>query len=398
MRLLHVCETLPGGPAAYIQDIVPDQVERFGVESVTLLVPAEQTAHLGPLADRGGPRIVTFRRTGRNLASLARLAAAMWKEMRSCRHDIVHLHSTFAGILGRLMPSSDRWPRVVYCAHCWCFARSDAGWKAAVYSAVERWLARRTDLVIDIAPHEIALRQRHGIHPRGSALVVTGIASVPVAPPNPRDAGQPLRLLYIGRTDRQKGFDLLMREIADIDPRRAVLTVVGTGFIDQEAVTVPPQVETIGWVERSEVHRMISSADVVVMPSRWDGMPILALEVLRAGRPLLASGIPPFDAIVRDGVDGLLMDIDAPGFLARALDRLEASDLLAMGAAARDAFETRFRIERMQGELVRAYEKALGPDHPAHARQRRSALAGVKSRSLAESAMMASGHAKVQSR
>ena len=357
MKILHACESLPGGPAAYLEEIVPFQMARYGAENIVLIAPRNQT---GYLVDEIAPRTETYLRTGRNPPSLARLGWAIRDAVKRHNPDIVHLHSTFAGIAGRIAISAGSGPKIVYCAHCWAFDRPRQTVLTRLYAMIERAFLARTDMIIDLSPHEAPLLAQHRLRPVAQELVMSGIADkAPAAALSPR-TNRPLQLVFVGRTDRQKGFDLLMDEFAGINPARAVLTVVGTNITNFDITAIPSSVRMLGWVARHKIPELLEHSDAVIMPSRWEGLPLVALECLRAGRPLLASEAIAFRLLVDDGVNGLLMDINKPGFVGEALLRLENADLPAMGSASRIRFERLFKASRMNQELVNVYERLLG--------------------------------------
>jgi glycosyltransferase involved in cell wall biosynthesis len=356
MKILQACESLAGGPAAYLEEILPFQMARYGAENIVLVAPRNQTRYLGGALVS---RTETYVRTGRNAISLVRLGLAIREAVKRHNPDVVHLHSTFAGMAGRLALTGASGPKIVYCAHCWAFDRPQQTLLTRLYAVIERAFLPRTNMIIDISPHEAPLLAQHGLRPAREELVLSGIADKPPAAALSPRTDRPLHLLYIGRTDPQKGFDLLMKEFASIDPSRATLTVAGANITNSAVTSVPPSVRMLGWIARHKIPELIDHADAIIMPSRWEGMPLAALECLRAGRPLLASGALPFRSIVEDGVNGLLMDIQKPGFVGEALSRLEAADLPAMGAAARVRFLSSFQASRMNHELIEVYERLV---------------------------------------
>lgn len=362
MKILHVCESLAGGPAAYLNEVIPHQVREFGRDNVVLAAPESD----GPYLDEGlGCLIVTYKRSGRNLQSLFALARLIHWSLRRFRPDIVHLHSSFAGALGRLVPLTlvNR-PRVVYCAHCWSFDRPRITLASRAWRRIELLLSHLTDRIVNVSPHEQELLLAAGFPRDRITLVMSGIADLPKPPkaPEPRSArsGAALRLLFVGRMDQQKGLDILLREFAQIAPERASLRVVGAPVVDKgRPLFVPGHVEMMGWVPRERVPALMADADAVIMPSRWEGMPLLAIEALRSARPLLASDRGPFPHMISHGADGMLLDIDKPGFLAETIAALETADLARMGDAARAAFKTRFARDRMNRDLVDVYRAVL---------------------------------------
>jgi glycosyltransferase involved in cell wall biosynthesis len=376
MKVLHVCESIIGGPASYLEETLPFQVEAFTGQNVILLAPESQRGYLP--ADLGCI-IETYPRRGRNPQSLLALATAILRNLRRHDPDIVHLHSTFAGAAGRLVTRGLRHDaRIVYCAHGWSFDRIPRTALTRVWILAERLLATATDIIVNLSPHEEKLLRETGFAAAKTRLVVTGLRDLPrerrITRPA-RAARGALKLLFLGRLDVQKGADLLLREFMDIPPERATLTIAGGKVVGNAGIIIPPGVDQLGWIARDTVPELLVRFDAVLMPSRWEGMPIAAIEAMRSGRPLIGSSHGVFPHIIRDGVNGVLIDIAKQGFMQHALDVLERADLAAMGAAARTTYESLFDNTRMNRQLIELYGDLVM--RPRRAGERRAVLQDV---------------------
>lgn len=360
MSILHVCESLPGGTSSYLDEILPYQVFRFGRENVALLAPMAQFEYLRRV-ERAS--FVGYRRTGRNLASIRSLAVAIRRQIEARRPDILHLHSSVAGAVGRVVAAATQFDgRLVYCAHGWAIDPGRRSSGQALFRLAEQMLYPASDAIVNISPHEDAFLPAAWRRGRRLHLIQSGIAAAPRAPERVQVADgdgerSPWRLLFVGRTDRQKGFDLLVDEMAFLQGL-AELTVAGGAVVDAQHGPVPlPNVKMLGWLPRDQIAHEMEEADFVVMPSRWEGMPLVALEAMRAGRAVIASDHGPFPHIIDHKRNGLIVDIAEPGFLARALAGLSKRDACAMGSAARETFEQRFTSTEMNRRLIALYEE-----------------------------------------
>lgn len=166
-------------------------------------------------------------------------------------------------------------------------------------------------------------------------------------------------LLAAGRIVEQKGFDTLLRAmpavVSEVPDVR--LTVAGEG-VDREmlmelaqSLGVAANVRFLGHVTREEVRDLMAATRVVVMPSRHEGMPLVALEAAERGRCVVGTDIGGINEVIVDEETGLLVDGPSleqdPAPLARALVRSLAEQGLAerLGAAARERAGARFSIE-----------------------------------------------------
>lgn len=366
LSVIHVCEILPGGVASYLDEILPYQAARYGRENVVLVAPSD---HAPFLRSAETISFVGYARSGRNLASISSLAAALRREIEARQPQVLHLHSSFAGAIGRLVAAGTAFDgRLVYCAHGWATDPGRSSRMRRVIQLVERVLFDASDAIVNISPHEQAFLPADWRSSPKLHLIQSGIANIPGLPPlSPRGGGEPWRLLFVGRTDRQKGFDLLMQEMKTLGPA-AHLTAIGGSFSESAPTVDLPNVDMLGWLPRDAIAGHMAGADFVVMPSRWEGMPIVALEAMRAGRPVIGADRGAFPHIIDHGRTGLLIDIDRPGFLERALSGVSRQEAREMSLRAREAFEQRFTSAEMNRRLIDLYEQLCNaPAHRAHA-------------------------------
>lgn len=357
MRVLHVCECLPGGPSSYLRELFPYQTKELGDGAVGLVAPQGQVALLGSAAE--GVRMFTYHQPRRGIRSYLKLFFAIRRSVRTFRPDIVHLHSTIAGLVGRLALLDQRGDiRTVYCAHGWMIDPDRPLRLKSAVVAVERALSSVTDRIVNLSPHETRYLLGYGFDPARMRLIVSGIADKDVSGPRSVSVSDRLNLLFIGRLDQQKGFDLLLSAIREVSPDKAVLTVVGEAIRNDRGSTDDlPNVRYTGWLSREEAGEQMSAADLIIMPSRWEGLPLVALEAMRAGKPLLASNKGAFPFLIQDGVTGLLVDTENSGFLARTLEQRSRAEFYAMGVQARRRYETEFMAAKMNRDTISLYQE-----------------------------------------
>lgn len=349
MRILHVAETLPGGPATYLNEVTKLQVERY--QSVVVLGPRQQ---LDRITVPGVAR-VGFCRNGRDPVSLNNLFQALNRELRRNRYDIVHLHSTFAGFVGRLRQIE---PAVVYCPHGWSFANRASVVKRSIYSAAERILSRNCDAIVTISRSEDRLAEIAGISKAKCALIPNGIADRAWTPLIPQKKLE--ILLFVGRFDHQKGFDVLLQSAKGLAERGIKLRVAGGAVVNNgPQERLPEHVEYLGWLSPMAVANEIDRADAVVMPSRWEGMPLVAIEASRAGRPVIATDIGGTNEVIVNRENGLLFEPNSSEALLDALDRLVEMDLATLGRNGRQRYQEYFTAERMFRQLDSLYRSIL---------------------------------------
>jgi glycosyltransferase involved in cell wall biosynthesis len=149
-----------------------------------------------------------------------------------------------------------------------------------------------------------------------------------------RDPAQPLRVLYLGRLDRQKGLDRLAEVIrrSRADRLNVAWRVLGKALMAHDAPPVPPDVAAVlepPVFRAAELAAAYAWADVVVLLSRYEGLPLTVLEAMRAGAVIIATDVGATAEVVRDGETGVLLP-DATA----AADCLQALHILSQDRTA----------------------------------------------------------------
>ncbi len=350
MRVVHLVEILAGGPATFLNQLLPLQARSY--QSVTLVCPEDQIH----LLDCPEVKIIPAPRQSRSPAGIWKWRDFWAKTVRGTDADIVHLHSTFAGLIGRVnvRPSG---AKVVYCAHGWSHSRVKSLAKKQIYASVERFLAHDTAAIINISGAEHLLAQEYRIQTGKDFVVRNGIADASWTP-LPITAGA-RKLLFVGRFDRQKGVDLLLDAFKSIESEGFELTLIGEPVVGTESPVIPKSVTYLGWQSAAGVQDAIQKSDILVVPSRWEGFGLVAVEAMRAGRPVVAARVGGLAEVVVDGVTGALFEPGNLGSLIRAIRETSQKDIQQLGVNGRARFEREFTSDRLFAETHKVYKTVL---------------------------------------
>ncbi|QFG23687.1 glycosyltransferase family 4 protein [Actinomadura sp. WMMB 499] len=338
VRVLHVSQPGEGGVAVYVGAVAEDQRRRGWDVAVTCPaggdLPARCAAAGVPWLRWEAGRAPGPGAAGEALA-LRRLVAAF-------RPDVVHLHSSKAGLAGRLLRAPHR-TAVIFQPHGWSWLAA-TGRQRALSLAWERLAARRADALVCVGAGELGEGVQAGV--RGAyRLVRNGVdrRRFTLATPADRTAararlGVPAAVplaVCVGRLTRQKGQDVLVAAWPDVLARcpDARLAIVGDGEdLDRLRGAGARGVRFVPAV--ADPRDWFAAADVVALPSRWEGLPLTALEAMATGRPIVGSRVPGITEIIRDGT-GALVPPDEPAPLAAEL----ATRLLVPGIAEKEGRE-----------------------------------------------------------
>lgn len=337
-------------------ELIPYQSELLGPASVRLIVPAHQKKDI---KDLPASFISEFKPSSLRLVSAISLLFALISEIIKFRPTHIHLHSTFAGIFTRplirlLFPKIF----VIYCPHGWASDRFTPGLKSRLAEWVEFLLSVFSHRIICISTHEYKTGLRYGISENRLALIPNGVSDAPDSSSNSNEVFWPqnvCRLLFVGRLDRQKGVDLLLDAMRQLD-NSFFLLVVGDYVTDANQKF--PQGENfrlIGWQSRSQLFDLYDSSHAVIVPSRWEGFGLVAIEALRAGRPVLASKTGGLVDIVSDGVDGFLFQPESVSALISTIEKFRNSNYISLSSNARKKYLEKFTSVKMNEKIINVY-------------------------------------------
>ena len=293
----------------------------------------------------------------------ARSASAIRRLARESH--VVHLHSSKAGAIGRMALMGLSTP-CIYSPHGWSFLMDSRA--RPVYLAAERSMAAMTQVIVAASEDE-AVVGREALGRWGNRIQVIG-NGVDIHRFRPRaDAELPRigtrapLIVCVGRLARQKGQDIAIRALAAMAHPTARLRLVGDGAIRPDlaqlarALGVAERVEYVGDSPRPEDH--VRSADIVMVPSRWDGMSLALLEAMACGAAVIASTVTGSSVVEGAGV---LVAPNDPIPLARAADRLLADpeERARLGHAARARAELEFDVARTRSQTLNLWSTLAG--------------------------------------
>ncbi len=345
--------------------LAADQVERGWRVAV-----ASPPGRLGDEVAAAGATWMTWpARRSPGPATLAEIAR-LRKVVSSVQPDIVHLHSSKAGLAGRLALRG-RVP-TMFEPHAWSF-HAVGGVVGRATVAWERAAARWTSSIVCVSDAEreeglrIGIDARFDVIPNGvdvGRLLAAGPAERAAARARLDLAPDEPLAVCVGRLSTQKGQDVLLRawpHVRGVFPA-ARLVLVGDGPMRAQLErNLPAGATLLG--HREDVDEWLAAADVVVMPSRWEGMSLALLEAMARGRSVVAADVAGArDALGRDS--GAVVPVADPDELAAAIRARfgDASLTAAEGAANRAAVEARFSLQRMRAEVAALTEElAFGP-------------------------------------
>lgn len=364
MRVLHVCEVSSGGVLSLVRTYANAQATR-GRDS-HVLVPADA----GPVA----ANVHTWNPTRRAIHRYPSTIRRLREVVDEVRPDLVHLHSFFPGLFGRLRRSTLSGRAIVYQPHSWAFEATTTPGAATAVRAWERAAARRSQVIVTNCADELREGQRCGV--RGPARIVGLPVDTDHFAPVDEMRRKELRaelgltadrvIVCVGRISYQKGQDQLVAAWEQHPIPNTALVLVGPGDPAALARTAPRTWDTsiLAVGGQTDVRPWLWAADVCVMPSRYEGQSVAMGEALSCGRPMVMTDVNGGREAVADEDGGgragaVVSRGDMLALLAACRQRLDDSTLLdAESVAARDRAVRLFAMDKVMTRLDAAYREA----------------------------------------
>ncbi|MDD4101734.1 MAG: glycosyltransferase [Kiritimatiellae bacterium] len=298
-----------------------------------------------------------------DLWSFARLVACI----RAVRPDVVHAHSSKAGVLARLAGRICGVP-VVYTAHGLPFLMRCNSASRRFYRFVERSLAGCTHSFIAVSGEEYQAALSIGHPPERVRLIPNGIKSFDAGEVIVRDSGV-LQVGFFGRLSPQKAPELLIESAAEVAAHlpQTSFTIYGDGELRPKLANriarlgLSAHVRLAGAFEQGAAVSLMRMMDVVAIPSLWEGCPYVVMEAFQAGVPVVAARVGGISDLIVDGVNGVLIEAGSTESLCDGLLRM-LRDAGLRGRLARRGREdlARHTLEQMTQAVGTVYRQAAG--------------------------------------
>jgi glycosyltransferase involved in cell wall biosynthesis len=326
---------------------------------VCVLLPDAVDSPYTRFLKESGVEFTVMRTDGRFRPALVR---AMADAIDALAPDIVQTHS--------YRPASIAWwlrrRRVSWRWVGFFHGETHEDLKVRLYNAVDRLLLHRADAVVVVASTQLArFRRRAGVSQIPNAVIPS---------PEVEDASQaalltlpaPPRVGFVGRLSREKGLDVLLDATAMLDRRgvRFSLLLAGDGpdrsMLAEQArrLGVSDRVSFLGSV--SNVGTVYRSIDVLVLPSRTEGMPNVLLEAARHDVPMVATSVGDVPSILADDQAGLTVAPGDANALAAAIEQALRRGRTPAGSAARAALAQRFSLDERARAHAELYSRLVG--------------------------------------
>ncbi len=350
MKILQiVCDGRPGGGTNHVLQILTGLRCEYECSLLT-----QQDSYLADRAADADVRVETgdFFRGRLDRSAMRRIQQVVLAE----QPDLIHCHGGRAAFFRSFVKSD---VPTIYTVHGFHFARKRPAARAMGWMA-ERRSIRKCDHVVFVADFDRELAETAHLLPAGKANTVihNGIAA-----PQPTAVGDRLGVGFVGRMVFQKHPELFVEMMEHLPAVDAV--IVGGGELEPavrreiESRGLSHRVKMLGEADHASALNHLSRLDVLVMTPRWEGLPLLPLEAMHMGVPVVSTAVGGVPEVVRHDETGLLADSAVE--LAAATRRFLEDDQLRtrITARAKEVASTEFAQQTMLDALEAIYRQTF---------------------------------------
>jgi glycosyltransferase involved in cell wall biosynthesis len=373
LEVLCVCEPLAAGVPVYVEQLVR-KLEgpriHFTVACPLMSILRQR------LAGSGADLAEVDMHRGLNPITESRAFLQLWRLIGSRKFDLLHLHSSKAGLLGRIITAFRKVP-TIFTPHCFSFESvQDINLKFRSYLLAERKLGSLTDILVCISSYERELALRYVIVPADRIVMIPcfvdtrrwTLGKYPESmkarlgiPANHKVVGTVSRFyLQKGPIDFARTAELILRQRSDVTflfigedgPLRGEFQE----YLRKKGLSARVILEP--WTDDADyLTQCVAIMDVFVLNSLWEGSPLAIIEAMAMERPIVATDIPALREMVQEAGCGLLSSPGRPDLVANDILRvLDSPDLAhALGSHGRREAIAKYSLDKSAEMYERLY-------------------------------------------
>lgn len=353
-KILMVCEAFGGGVFAYVSQLCNDMCNHFDVYLAYSLRP-QTPQNFKEILDKR-IHLIEMKNFGGSIFNIVKDISAI-KELRSIAHlinpDLIHLHSSVAGGLGRIAFAKAKIP-VIYTPHGYAhILMGRGGIKLKVYKWMEYILGTIDCITLTCCKSEDEVAKTLT---KRTAYIETGVNVEELS--SKLDTIRPVKnekftIYTLGRTCLQKQPELF-NEIANLVPE-ARFVWIGGGELDH--LLTASNLELTGWKPRHEALAMGKGADVFILCSLGEAIAMSLIENMFMGKLILVSNVMGNNSVIQDGINGFVCDT-AQDYAKRIKEAMKNYPKEICEQAVRDV-QTIYNTHVMTDKFIKFYNEAI---------------------------------------
>lgn len=287
------------------------------------------------------------------------------KLTQQIKPDLIHLHSSKAGVLGKVVGNISKIP-TIYSAHGWAFSDGAAPVQKWISLMMELSTTRLATRVICGAESERQLALSYRIaSPDKITTIHYGVENQEVLPRSTEATGAVPRIIMVARFSPQKDQRTLIKALSHLEHLDFEMVFVGAGELLEETqafantTNIASRIQFLG--SRTDLDSLLSESDIFVNSSHYEGLPLCILHAMRNQLPVVATGVSGVPEAVFDGVNGFLIPPEDEKTMANRLELLinDPQKRMDFGRKGREIFLNEFTLDIMLKRTEEIYNDLL---------------------------------------
>ena len=249
------------------------------------------------------------------------------KILKQIKPDIIYMHSSKAGAIGRIALVFNFKAKKLYNAHGWYFNAQISDKKKKIFALIEKILAIKTDRIINISKSEYESALKYKIAPKKKMCIIENGIDFTKFKNNDKNREETRKeynikenetvIGVVGRLSEQKDPMTMIKafELVHKENKNTRLMYVGSGELEEEVKqyardnNILDKIIITGWVKN--VEKYIPAFDIAVLPSKWEGFGLVLIEYMACDKPIIATNVGGIKDIIKDNENGLLISIES---------------------------------------------------------------------------------------
>lgn len=353
MKILHVGEYVNGGVATYLKTLLSGLQKYDDIENYLLISEYKSQQGWENITKK-----VFYYKYKRSIANIFLAIKQIHAVIKDINPDIIHVHSTWAGLFVRLpYLLKKRKAKIIYQSHGWSFLMDTSKYKKNIYAFVEKILSIPTDKIINISNYEQNQAIKYGLNKNKMIMVYNGVEDkVNKSKLILNWDRNKINLLFVGRLDRQKGLDLFLDVYEKMKLKNIHLYVIGRSVLDNNLPKNTEYVTYLGWVDSKDIDEYYQACDAVIMPSRWEGFGLVAIEAMRNSKPIIASNAGALPELIQNNINGYIFSLENKFSLRDILFKINKEKLKIIGLTNRNLFLKKFTNKQFVINILDLYK------------------------------------------
>lgn len=353
MKILHVGEYVNGGVATYLRTLLNGLKKYNDIENYLLVSDYKSQKKWENITKK-----VFYYKYKRSIFNIFSAIKQIHEVIEKVNPDIIHVHSTWAGLFVRLpYLFRKRKVKIVYQSHGWAFLMDTSNYKKNIYALVERILSIPTDKIINISNYEQNQAIKYGLNKNKMIMIYNGVEDkINKSNLKLNWDGNKINLLFVGRLDRQKGLDLFLDVYEKMKLKNIHLYVIGTSVLDNNLPKNTEYVTYLGWVDSKDIDEYYQACDAVIMPSRWEGFGLVAIEAMKNSKAVIVSNRGALPELIKEDFTGYIFNIDDEISLKNRLLALNKEKINIFGKNGRNIYLQKFIDKIFINKVYKLYK------------------------------------------